>query len=264
MAVPGELKAEAAAFAIIDALSAVTDGFAGTHLAAVSMVGSAIAGKLKGKQPPVPNPWFVANGQEDRPNTVTESYLKRRKYKSVAGSSIKMAGTLASATTAGINVGGAAVNLNALGSTGVHIYKIAAIASSHPQTITIATWCKVIIAAKSAKLAIRGANLAGNLIPGASMPVSMAVAIASTGVKLSMTNLVYATAAKIHWRAFVEQRLAGGLSGAKGGKVGPGSQIFWEIFTRRGATSILGQYEIAKLVDEPAGWRALGDKLMLL
>ena len=256
MNVRGELEADAAAFAVIDAVCAVLDGLESTHFGAVSTVIQAIAGKLKGPQPPVPNPWFVANGHEDRPNTVTEKYLKNRTYKSGVGSAIRMAGALASATTYGVNVGGAAVNLNALGSTGVHIYKVAAIAAAHKETITISNWCKVIIAAKSARLGLRGAGLAGDLVPGASMPIGIATAIAAAGIKLSMTNLVYATAAKVHWRAFQEQRISGGLGMGTRGRIGPGSQLFWEIFTRRNVSALLGQYDIAQLVNEPAGWRA--------
>ncbi len=264
MDVRGELEADAAAFAVIDAACAVLDGLEGTHFGVLSTVAQAIVGKLKGPQPPMPNPWFVGNGQEDRPNTYSEKYLKTRKYKDSASSAIRMAGTLASASTYGINVGGAAVNVNALGSTGVHLYKIAAIAAAHKQTITISNWCKVIIAAKSAKLGLRGAGLAGDLIPAASMPVGIATAIAAAGVKLSLTNLVYATAAKVHWRAFQEQSVSGGRGLGTGGKIGPGSQLFWEIFTRRGVTAVFGRYDIAQLVNEPAGWRALGDKLMLM
>ena len=49
-----------------------------------------------------------------------------------------------------------------------------------------------------------------------------------------------------------------------GGGVGPASRIYWEIFTRRGLTRLLGQYDIAQLVKEPCGWEALTDKLLLM
>lgn len=49
-----------------------------------------------------------------------------------------------------------------------------------------------------------------------------------------------------------------------GPDAGPASAIVWEIFTKRGATRVLGAYDVAALVREPAGWMALGDKLMLI
>ncbi|MGI4960046.1 MAG: hypothetical protein ACRYGI_20945 [Janthinobacterium lividum] len=45
---------------------------------------------------------------------------------------------------------------------------------------------------------------------------------------------------------------------------GPASAIVWEIFTKRGATRVFGTYDVAAVVKEPAGWMALGDKLMLI
>jgi len=45
---------------------------------------------------------------------------------------------------------------------------------------------------------------------------------------------------------------------------GPASKIIWEIFTKRGATWLLGPYDIPALISEPAGWMALGDKLTLI
>ena len=49
-----------------------------------------------------------------------------------------------------------------------------------------------------------------------------------------------------------------------GPAAGPASRIFWEIFAKRGATRLLGACDVAALVREPAGWMALGDKLMLI
>ncbi len=49
-----------------------------------------------------------------------------------------------------------------------------------------------------------------------------------------------------------------------GATAGPASAIFWEIFTKRGATMVFGSYDVAALVREPAGWLALADKLMLI
>jgi len=48
------------------------------------------------------------------------------------------------------------------------------------------------------------------------------------------------------------------------GKVGPASNIMYEIFSRRGATRIFGKYDVDKIIKDPAGWLALNDKLMLI
>ncbi|MCB8881049.1 hypothetical protein ACELLULO517_12455 [Acidisoma cellulosilytica] len=49
-----------------------------------------------------------------------------------------------------------------------------------------------------------------------------------------------------------------------GPDAGPASSIIWEIFTKRGATRLLGRYDVASIIAEPAGWMALADKLLLI
>lgn len=261
-----ELDGEAKVLCVMDAVASVVDDVAGTSFGPVNTAGQAIFKKLRGKQDrnEVPNPWFVFNGHEDRESPKTKKYLKSRGYKSKGATAISVAGGLASAETGGINVGGLAVHANAVGSTAAHMVKILAIANSYKQTKTIGDWCRVVMAAKAAKASIRGTQLAGAAIPFASLPTSIATAVAKAGVKLTMTNLCYATAANIHWRAYQEQRISGGLNLGTGGGIGPASKIYWEIFQRRGATRIFGQYDTAALVSEPCGWRALGDKLLLI
>jgi len=261
-----ELDAETRALCVIDAVASVVDDLAGTNLGVVNSVAQAIYNKIRGKQDrnEIPNPWFVFNGHEDRPSPRTKKYMRNRGYKSKGATAITVVGGLASTETAGINVGGLAVHGNAVGSTAVHMLKILAIANSYKQTRTINEWCRVVLAAKAAKASIRGVQLAGAAIPFASLPSSIATAVAKAGVKLTMTNLCFTTAANIHWRAFQEQRISGGLGLGTGGKIGPASRIYWEIFQRRGATRIFGQYDTAALVSEPCGWRALGDKLLLI
>lgn len=51
--------------------------------------------------------------------------------------------------------------------------KVVAIADSYKKTKTIADWCRVVLAAKAAKAAIRGTDLAGAAIPFASPPKRM-------------------------------------------------------------------------------------------
>lgn len=49
-----------------------------------------------------------------------------------------------------------------------------------------------------------------------------------------------------------------------GPEAGPASSVIWEIFTKRGATRLLGKYDVSALIEEPAGWMALADKLLLI
>ncbi len=261
-----EMDNEAKVLCVIDAVASVVDDVASTNFSKANKAGQAIYNKLRGKKGrnEIPNPWFVFNGHEDHESPKTKKYLKTRGYKSKGATAITVAGGLASAHTAGINAGAIGVHANATGSTLAHMTKIITIAKSYKQTKTISEWCRVVMSAKAAKASIRGAQLAGAAIPFASLPASIATAVAKAGVKLTMTNLCYTTAANIHWRAYQEQAISGGLNLGTGRDVGPASKIYWEIFQRRGATRIFGQYDTAALIAEPCGWRALGDKLLLI
>jgi hypothetical protein len=48
------------------------------------------------------------------------------------------------------------------------------------------------------------------------------------------------------------------------GKVGPASKIMYELFARRGLTRIFGKYDVDRLIQEPTGWMAVSDKLLLI
>jgi hypothetical protein len=262
-----QMDAEAAAFTVLNCVASVTDELTGGHSDLILTAGQKIYQKIKGsgkKSGPVPNPWFVFNGQEDRDNKFTKQYKKSRTLKKVGGSVSSVVGSVASVKTGGINVASTIMHANATGTTAAHMYKIIAIANSYPQSKTIAAWCNLILQVKTAKATIRGGQLIGGLVPGAHLPAAILAAIAKTGVKLTYTNAVYAAAANIHWRAFQEQAISGGRGMGTGGKIGPGSQIYWEIFTKRGMTALLGRYEIAQLVQEPGGWEPLADKLLLI
>lgn len=261
-----EMDAEAGVLCVMDAVASVADDLTGGSWSTVNTGAQALYGKLRNQKDrnEIPNPWFVYNGHEDRESPYTKKYLRSRWWKSKGSTAATALGGLASVSTAGVNVGGVAVHGNAVGSTAVHMAKIVSIADKYKQTKTISDWCRVVLQAKAAKAAIRGGNLAGAAIPFASLPASIATAVATAGVKLTLTNLCYATAANIHWRAYQEQAISGGLNYGTGKKVGPASKIYWEIFQRRGATRVFGQYDTAKLIGEPCGWRALGDKLTLI
>lgn len=262
------MDAESAAWTLLGCVAGVTDELTGGHSEILVEGAGAIYNKIKGiqskKKGPIPNPWFVFNGHEDRDNKVTKKYKQSRKFKSVGGSIASVAGAVASSHTAGINVTSSIMHANATGTTLAHMMQVKAVARSIPNSKTIDQWCDVILKAKLAKATIRGGQLVTGFIPGAHAPAAIAAAIAKTGFKLTMTNSVYSTAASVHWRAFQEQAISGGRGMGTGRKIGPASRLFYEIFTKRGMTALLGRYDIASLIQEPGGWEALADKLMLI
>lgn len=264
------LDTEAAVWAVICCAASVYDDIQGGSVEAIAATGSQslyyrVLNKIRHKPSgPVPNPWFVFNGHEDHDSKKTANYKKSRTYKKGAGSISSAIGTGLSVHTAGINVMSSAMHANATGTTLIHMLQVKQIAKGIPNSKTIDEWCDVVLAAKLAKATIRGGQLAAGFIPGAHVPAAVAATIAKTGFKLTMTNSVYATAAAVHWRAFQEQRISGGLNLGTGGKVGPASRLFWEIFTKRGMTRVFGGYDAATLISEPGGWEALADKLLLI
>ncbi|MGH7106571.1 MAG: hypothetical protein ACREFT_08700 [Acetobacteraceae bacterium] len=189
-----------------------------------------LKGKAKGAPPSVPNPWFVWNGIGDAAaSPISRKYVKQRRGLLIAGAGVAIASAAASTHTAGVNVGAAVTHANAAGSTLMHIAKLQAIANNYRQSRTIAEWLKVVNGMKAAKGLVRGGQLVGALIPGGSLPAGIAAAVAKTGIKLSMMNVCFCTAAAIHWRAYQEQAISKAISARQGSFVGPGSQIFGEI-----------------------------------
>ena len=229
------------------------------------------------------NPWFIANGHYEldddtgdklaAASPVTQAYLRSRSWKSVGGTAVSLAGSALSVKTAGVNVASVVRHGSAFLSTDAHMLGVWAVARSSRKSTTIAQWCEVIIRAKALKAALRGTQLAGAAIPIplAGGLINIAVAAAKIGRKIGIAEVCYMTAIEIHWRAFLEQKIAGNQksgwplrtpihSGADM-KAGPASRIFGEIFTRRGVTAVFGKYDVASLIAEPAGWMALGDKI---
>jgi hypothetical protein len=222
------------------------------------------------------NPWFLANGHDEGQSPVTQTYLRNREWKTFAGAAVSFAGNLGElAPTAGVNVSGTLQHISAAVSTGGHLLGIRAIAQSSKKTVTIARWCDAIIKMKNFKLATRGLQIAADVIPVpiADQVVNIAAAAANLGYKIKLAELCYITAMEIHWRAFQEQTISNlgpmrhVIDGnprkrSRGVRIGPASRIFAEIFVRRGLTAGLGSYDVESLIREPAGWMALGDKLV--
>ena len=130
----------------------------------------------------------------------------------------------------------------------------------------MAQWLELLIRMKMLKATVRGAGLTGSVIPLPAVGITTGVlaALVSTGGKLTYSKACVGTSLELHWRAKQEQFMAGRFGGASGGSVGPASRIIWELFTRRGWFGWFGNYDVAKLVQEPAGWHAINDKLLLI
>ncbi len=264
----GQAKNEDKAFAAADIIASVIAASAGTSVPYQSSQGTQILYKgfdAKRRKTDVSvksNPWFIANGHEgDSP--VTQAYLFTRSWKAVAGTSVSLVGSLLSHHTGGVNVGSIARHGSSFGTTSAHLLAVKAIANSNKKTETISRWCDVIIRAKAAKAALRGTQLAGAAtpVPLVGALVNIAAAAGKLGIKVGLPEMCYLAAIEIHWRAFQEQAISVGFSKTST-KVGPASRIFSELFTRRGLTAIGGSYDVASLIREPAGWMALGDKMV--
>ncbi|MCB9946543.1 MAG: hypothetical protein H6842_01800 [Rhodospirillaceae bacterium] len=260
---------EEAVWTVVEGVTALIDGvtdsnIAGTTVGALQSLRSGV-GLLEGIEV-IPNPYFVWNGHadDDASMTYTRKYLRNRAIKGFAGGLFGLAGTASSQVTQ-VDAAGIAMHANALGSTSLHLIKLKAIGAGYKQSRTLTQWIDLIIKMKAVKATVRGSQLAGAAIPvGAVGAVTGIVAAAvKLGVKLSHTKVCAVTAAEIHWRAFQEQALSGGLFG-KTGKIGPASNMMYEVFTRRAATRIFGKYDVDRIISEPTGWMCLNDKLMLI
>ena len=251
---------------VIEGTASVVDAAVDTQLGNGVTIGKTIINKARGKKDPglVPNPWFVVNGHEDRDTSYTKKYLKHRGYKGKGSTAVGLVGSTTSQLTQ-VDVAGIMKHGNAVGSTAAHIVKLRSIASGHRQSRTLTAWFDLLIKMKALKAGTRGTQLAGASIPigAVGLATDITSAALNMGIKLTMTKVCLATAADIHWRAYQEQAISVGLK-LGGGKVGPASNIMYEIFTRRGATRIFGKYDVDKLIKDPAGWLALNDKLMLI
>ena len=207
---------------------------------------------------------FVANGHSG-PSPRTIKYLQGRAGKQIVGSSIAFVGGAASQYTQ-VDVAGIAQHGNAVGSTLAHMKMLHEIAERYPNSKTVQSWINTCMIAKTAKLAIRSTDLAGAAIPIGAVGISTSVAsaIAKAGVKLRYNTVITRAALELHWRAKVEMSLAAVAKASADKPNGPASHVLFEIFRRRGATRIFGQYHTAQFIREPGGWKAVQDKLLLI
>ena len=248
------------------------------------------------------NPLF-GDDEAGIPGEVTQRYLTTRRWKKMGSSAFQIGGSLLSLVpmTVHTNIPGALLHGQATALTTVHMAKLGYIAAQQDTTQEVCDWIKMVQLAKGIKAATRGAQMMGSIIPIASMPTSIAAALVKAGMKINMAGGCYAAAAALHRLAYEEQRAlqknpyrtpvafktnsgqtVPNFSRPFKGVVptlppavtldaarinlhrGAATQVMAEIFTKRGATRILGAYDIAALIKEPAGWMALGEKLMLI
>ncbi|WP_284945003.1 hypothetical protein [Acidisoma cladoniae] len=260
-------------------------------------------GKTSAKRNPL-----IDDATGDSP--VTHKYLIARRYKKIGGNVLQgVSSALSAAPPTAVNIPGTIYHGQAVALTAVHIAKIEYISKKYSKTQhnndqIIKDWCLLIRTMKSIKIAVRGTQLVGSVIPHASIPTSILSAVMKSGIKLTMPGACYAAAAQLQALAFQEQgfglrhtpvrsstfqpneRLPSKTPSRTsfkpalptiqedraftpppritGPDAGPASAVIWEIFTKRGATRLLGKYDVAALIREPAGWMALADKLLLI
>jgi hypothetical protein len=212
----------------------------------------------------VPNPYFVSSGHEGTGNPKTQQYLQSRALKTAGAAGIGIAGSLVSIPAHGVDPLSGTSHINAAASSGIHLTKLMHIASRYRQSKKIAEWCKLLIKIKAVKAGLRSSDALGSLIPMIAFPASIINGVATTAItsylsKGTVGELCARVAAEIHWRAFQESVISG-----RAGRVGPATEIMYEMFQRRGFTRLLGSYDIASLIKEPAGWMAIQDKILLL
>lgn len=212
----------------------------------------------------LPNWRFIANGHEDIPSPATLQFMKREGFASVGTSVLNLAGTIGSIATQ-VNVAGIATSGSAVTTSMLHVQQIYLISKKgrFAGSQTVQSWCDLLMKMKSLRAGVNTASLVGNSVPvaGVSCAAGLLAGIAATGIKLYYSTACYATATEIHFRAFQEQVISGANKKTGNAKIGPATELFWEIFTRRGVSRFFGQDAIAQMAREPAGWLALATKL---
>lgn len=239
-----------------------------------SVLGSIFGGNL-GIGKTFPNPLFLANGNFN-PSPKTNAYFGTRKMKKIASKGVSYGGSALSAETVGMNVPAALQGVNSGYSTVRHLQSLKRFATgANRQSKTLSAWLDMVIHIKERKGVKSAGSTISNLIPFIAVFPQVSEAVAEkVSEAIDVITDIYSNAPdealvarfamEIHWRANQELFMASHLSGATGqAGVGPASNIFYEIFTRYGATSIFRSYDKSELVKEPEAWFALYDKLTL-
>lgn len=260
----GQGDGEDIAWLVIESLAGSNDT-ASALVTVASLLREAYGLEEDGEYNIIHNPLFLSHGFSGR-SPRTRSYLTNRTLTSFGSSVASAVGGAASGVTM-VDVSGLALHGSAVGSTGAHIMGIRAAGNGFKDSQTIMRWMDAILKAKYAKLAVRGGGLAGAAIPipAVGLGVNIASTVAKLGIKVTLGKLIARVAMEVHWRAYQENKINSILPGRTAGSaVGPASAMFVEIFTRRGLSQIFGKYDVDAFLDEPGGWMALNDKLMLM
>ena len=210
-----------------------------------------------------PNKHFKDHGLEEGNSEYTKKYVISRKLKNIAGGLVSVGGALASPSTGGVNVGGAVRHGAADINTIAHLYKLTRLAKKFRQSETTKRWCAVVFGMKLLKFAGRSAQAGSsgaNAIAGAIVDASVTATnrLALTAMEKHTSN----TAQALHWRAYQEQFFLANKAFADGS--GPATDIVKEILRRRAHCVFGGQYDWRRIIQEPAGWLVIHDKISLL
>lgn len=280
---------ESIAWDAVEGVAAVIDefafGFVGQAVSIVRSGSNTIRNFLRGKKGNslVPNPWFVTNGHtgDNDDNKYTETYFKKiKKRKKLKSKIAKSVGNITSTFTQ-VDVANSAIHGHAVLCSVSHLQKLRAIAQKYGQSKTILAWFDVLIKMKSAEATSNGIALAGAAIPIGAVGTATSVAgtVLNTGVKLTMTKACLYTAADLHWRAYQEQSLTNLFNRrvdkgvdkkqtkVNSGKAGPASKMIYELFRQPGvlgSEKLSTQFEADKIINNPAGWLAVNQKLMYM
>ena len=122
------------------------------------------------------------------------------------------------------------------------------------QTIRSVTATISVVAAS--KAGSSGANAIAGAIVDASVTATNRLAL--TAMEKHTSN----TAQALHWRAYQEQFFLANKAFADGS--GPATDIVKEILRRRAHCVFGGQYDWRRIIQEPAGWLVIHDKISLL
>ena len=268
-------SAENAAWSFVDAIACVADATLAPNTGAASQILKAIKATVDSgdKTCLFNNPYFTLNGHgEDNPSLCTSKYFTHRALKTAGGAVLAIAGKVTTAPTlVPVDVAGIAMNGNSLLTTGAHISALANIAIKYKSSRTIAKWLDLVVELKMTKATVKEVGLIGATIPIPMVSIATGLygAALAMGAKIGYHHACIATSLELHWRSFQEQFFgrADKFSTVNRGpaeKCGPASRICWELLTKRGATRIFGQYDVNAILSEPAGWKVINDKLMLI
>jgi hypothetical protein len=199
----------------------------------------------------VPNPHFVENRLQGPKNTNTKSYLRARVGKNFGAGIFKVVGMAAQSHTA-VNVATLSLGTQALGLTAAHAAKLIYLRDKYPNP-TFRGYIDLCLKCKSMKAVSRGIEMAAACIPGGEIAASIGLAAANAATKLCKTVTLHKAIDRMAQQVHFQARCGG--QSAK--------DLMKEIFTRRGVMA-LSQYDVPALIEEPAGWMALADKLKLI